>query len=64
MNLSTGTLIMHNWLIDLEDDVEDVAIEPWMHIGVQFPERNIIGGDDARRKHDQIKDCISSDIIN
>jgi hypothetical protein len=55
---------MHNWLIDLEDDVEDVAIEPWMHIGVQFPERNIIGGDDARRKRDQIKDYISSDIIN
>jgi len=47
--LIEATMILHNWLIDLEDLQEDVELEPWMLVGFPPGVGGVLDGDDAKQ---------------
>jgi hypothetical protein len=62
-SLVTSTMILHNWLIDLDDE-EGVELAPWMLIGNVAPPLNqyAISGDDALEVRDLVKEYLANNI--
>jgi hypothetical protein len=65
--LIEATLILHNWLIDLNGDYISVDIQerPWMHIGgdpVAEDKMNAVDGIQAQNCRDRIKEYLSAFI--
>jgi hypothetical protein len=60
-DLICSTLIVHNWLIDLNDETEPaiINIEDWMRVGVvRYRENYVVGGNDAIIKRNAIRDYL------
>lgn len=57
--LIEATMILHNWLIDLEDLQDNVELEPWMLIGVPPGVESVRDNDEiAKRLRDNLKDYL------
>jgi hypothetical protein len=56
--LIEGTMILHNWLIDLEDHQEDVDLEPWMLVGFPPGVEGLRDVDGAKEVRDGLKDYL------
>jgi len=60
-NLITATIILHNWLIDLEDYQEDVDLLPWMLLGAAPQHQqnlSVVDGEQAKVVRDLHKDYL------
>jgi hypothetical protein len=56
--LIEATMILHNWLIDLEDLQDEVDLEDWMLIGFPPGAERVFDGDEAKRVRDQLKEYL------
>ena len=52
--LINSILIIHNWLINFNEEEGELLVEEWMEIGLFYPDRNIIAGEEAKLKRDRI----------